>query len=188
MRCGSPSPKPLSSKPLKNTGLARPAVKLRHPCGCPRRRRKSLWRTAARRSENSKRSRAWDSEPITPKHRVQRCSRPLRTARVVGPYCGRSTKASVKRADVPCARIWNISISDAFRRLHWKPEGDEKGFGVSAACQEMSWLGEAIEISRAPADASEHGRHMGIARQRSYQDRRRPGANCQVGKSRREEP
>ena len=30
--------------------------------------------------------------------------------------------------------------------------------------------------------------HMGIARQRSYQDRRRPGANCQVGKSRREEP
>jgi hypothetical protein len=28
---GSPSPKPLSSKPLKNTGLARPAVKLRHP-------------------------------------------------------------------------------------------------------------------------------------------------------------
>jgi hypothetical protein len=49
-------------------------------------------------------------------------------------------------------------------------------------------LGEAIEISRAPADASEHGRHMGIARQRSYQDRRRPGANCQVGKSRREEP
>ena len=114
-------------------------------------------------------------------------SRPLRTARV-GPYCGRSTKASVKRADVPCARIWNISISDAFRRLHWKPEGDEKRFGVSAACQGMSWLGEAIEISRAPADASEHGRHMGIARQRSYQDRRRPGANCQVGKSRREEP
>ena len=23
---------------------------------------------------------------------------------------------------------WNISISDAFRRPHWKPEGDEKRF------------------------------------------------------------
>jgi hypothetical protein len=187
LRCGSPSPKWLSSKPLKNTGLARPAVKLRHPCGCPRRRRKSLWRIAARRSEKLKKKSRLGQRTHHTQTRVQRCSRPLRTARV-GPYCGRSTKASVKRADVPCARIWNISISDAFRRLHWKPEGDEKSFGVSAACQGMSWLGEAIEISRAPADASEHGRHMGIARQRSYQDRRRPGANCQVGKSRREEP
>jgi hypothetical protein len=119
---GSPSPKWLSSKPLKNTGLARPAVKLRHPCGCPRRRRKSLWRTAARRPEKlNKKSRLGQRTHHT-QTRVQRCSRPLRTARV-GPYCGRSTKASVKRADVPCARIWNISISDAFRRLPWKPAG-----------------------------------------------------------------
>jgi hypothetical protein len=49
--------------------------------------------------------------------------------------------------------------------------GNEKSFGVSAACQGMPWLGEAIEISRAPADAFEHCRHMGIARQRSHQDR-----------------
>jgi hypothetical protein len=30
----------------------------------------------------------------------------------------------------------------------------------------MSWLGEAIEISRAPADASEHGRHKSLANDR----------------------
>ena len=27
---------------------------------------------------------------------------------------------------MPCARIWNISISDAYRRLHWKPGGMRK--------------------------------------------------------------
>ena len=43
-------------------------------------------------------------------------SRPLRTARV-GPYCGRSMKTSMKRADVLCVRIWNIPIIDAFCRL-----------------------------------------------------------------------
>ena len=49
-------------------------------------------------------------------------------------------------------------LAHGFRRLQKKPEGEEQSFGISAPRQGMPWLGEAIEISRAPGDVSEHRR------------------------------